>query len=84
MKLPDNIPHSLDCPYQWKHQQYNYSAKLEWQKANPGSVTKTLVYYCHVCKNGFTTTESDEISLKHYYSKKRSIVRKNKIKIINE
>jgi hypothetical protein len=84
MKLPDSIPHSLNCPYSWRHQQYHSKAELEWQKANPGSVVKTLVYYCHVCKNGFTTTESDTISLKHYNNKKRSLVRKDKIKKINE
>lgn len=79
MKLPNSIPHSLNCPYSC-----HSKAELEWQKANPGSVTKTLVYYCHECKNGFTTTESDTISLKHYNNKKRSLLRKDKIKKINE
>lgn len=46
MKLPNSIPHSLNCPY--------------------------------------TTTESDTISLKHYNNKKRSLVRKDKIKKIND
>jgi hypothetical protein len=78
MKLPDSIPHSLNCPYSC-----HSKAELEWQKA-PGSVTKNLVYYCHECKNGFTTTESDTISLKHYNNKKRSLVRKDKIKKIND
>ncbi len=74
MILPDSIPHWLDCPYCT-----SFEAKLEWQNANPGSISKSLVYYCDGCKNGFTTTKSDEISLKYYHSKKRSVYRKNKI-----
>ena len=80
MILPKNIPHSLRCPYcqpldGWEEQE----AKLEWQKANTGSISETLVYYCDNCKNGFTTTESDTISLSKYQSKKRSLLRKEKI-----
>ena len=74
MILPKNIPHSLRCPYCDKQE-----AKLEWQKANPGSISETLVYYCDNCRNGFTTTESDTISLSKYHSKKRSLLRKEKI-----
>jgi transcriptional regulator NrdR family protein len=74
MILPDSIPHCVDCPY-CTHSE----SKLEWQNANPGSFVETLVYYCDNCKNGFTTTESDTISLKRYHSKKRSVYRKNKI-----
>ena len=73
--LPNNIPHSIRCPYCDKQE-----AKLEWQKANPGSSSETLVYYCDSCKNGFTTTDSDTISLKRYHSKKRSVYRRDKIK----
>ena len=81
MILPKNIKHSLRCPWcqpeglNWKEQE----AKLEWQKANKGSISETLVYYCDNCKNGFTTTESDTISLSKYQSKKRSLLRKKKI-----
>jgi len=75
MNLPKSIPHSISCPYC-----NTFDSKLEWQKANPGSITKTLVYYCHKCRNGFTTTESDTISLKQHSNKKRSIARKDKIK----
>lgn len=76
MKLPDSIPHWIDCPYCTY-----FESKLKWQMANPGSVVETLVYYCDNCKNGFTTTESDTISLRHYHSKKRSVYRKS---IINK
>lgn len=72
--LPKNIPHSIRCP--WCQEQ---EAKLEWQKANTSSISETLVYYCDNCKNGFTTTESDTISLSKYQSKKRSLLRKEKI-----
>jgi predicted SprT family Zn-dependent metalloprotease len=37
-------------------------------------------YYCDDCRRGFTTKESDEISLRHFDNKKRSIVRIDKIK----
>jgi hypothetical protein len=81
MLLPKNIEHYLKCPYCTFD---DFDAILEWQKANPGSITKTLVYYCDNCKNGFTTTESDTISLNHFKNKKLSLVRKDKIKRINE
>jgi len=84
MNLPKSIPDSIKCPtcmpFDTSSEQL---AKLEWQKY-PGSLTEHLAYYCENCKNGFTTTESDEISLKRYNNKKRSIVRKNKINKINE
>jgi transcriptional regulator NrdR family protein len=80
MYLPQEIEHSLKCPYCAG----NFDAILEWQKANPGSITETLVYYCDNCRNGFTTTESDTISLKHFNNKKLSLIRKDKIKRINE
>jgi hypothetical protein len=79
MILPKSIPHSLRCPScqpfdGWKEQ----LANLKWDlHITTGS--KYLSYYCDNCKNGFTTTESDTISLKHYHSKKRSVYRKNKI-----
>ena len=79
MILPSSIPHSLKCPFCDKQ-----DVKLEWQKANTGSMSETLVYYCDNCKYGFTTTESDKISLKRYYSKKRSVYRKYKIKRLYE
>lgn len=77
--LPKNIPHSIRCPYCDKQE-----AQLEWQNSNPGSTSETLVYYCYKCKNGFTTTESDTISLKRYHSKKRSVYRRTKIKRLYE
>lgn len=73
MNLPISIPHLIICPYCQKE------SKLEWQKS---SFYEILVYYCHECKSGFTTTESDTISLKKYNLKKRSILRKDIIKKI--
>jgi len=79
MILPSSIPHSLRCPVcqpfdGWKEQ----LANLKWNlHITTGS--EHLSYYCDNCKNGFTTTESDTISLKRYHSKKRSVYRKNKI-----
>jgi protein-arginine kinase activator protein McsA len=73
MILPSSIPHSLRCPSCQEH-----LANLKWDlHITTGS--KYLSYYCDNCKNGFTTTASDTISLKHYHSKKRSVYRKNKI-----
>ena len=78
--LPKNIPHSIRCPYcqpfdGWKEQ----LANLKWDlHINTGS--EYLSYYCDKCRNGFTTTESDTISLSRYHSKKRSLLRKDKIK----
>ena len=80
--LPENIPHSLRCPYcqpldGWEEQE----AKLEWNLHPHPNGTKSdyLTYRCDKCKNGFTTTESDTISLNRYHSKKRSLLRKDKI-----
>jgi len=80
MILPSNIPHSLRCPScqtfdDWKEQ----LANLKWD-LHLLTGSKYLSYYCDNCKNGFTTTESDKISLRHYNSKKRSLLRKYKIK----
>jgi len=69
--LPKNIPHSMRCPF------CSGIAELEWYTS---SITEYLSYYCKVCENGFTTTESDTISLSRYRSKKRSLLRKDKIK----
>jgi hypothetical protein len=80
MILPTSIPHSLRCPScqpfdGWKEQ----LANLKWDlHITTGS--KYLSYYCDNCKDGFTTTASDIISLRHYNSKKRSLLRKDKIK----
>jgi len=78
--LPKNIPHSIGCPF------CQGIADLEWQK-NSTSMSMSffydhLSYYCKTCKNAFTTTDSDTISLKRYQVKKRSVYRKNKIKKI--
>jgi hypothetical protein len=83
MDLPKSIPHFIVCPsctpsdLNWNEQ----LAGLEWQIDAWGH--PYLVYYCKNCKNGFTTTESDTISLERYNSKKRSVLRKNKISKLN-
>ena len=83
MDLPNSIPHSIDCPScqpmdGWLKQ----LAKLEWalHPHASGQNIEYLTYYCENCNNGFTTTESDTISLNRYNSKKRSLFRKDKIK----
>jgi len=52
---------------------------LEWQKY-PFSISEHLSYYCDNCKSNSTTIESDTISLRNHSSKKRSLLRKDKIK----
>jgi len=76
MNLPDSIPHSIKCPICYSLES-NIEANLEWQNQNGNEY---LSYYCDNCKNGWTSDESDEISLRHYKSKKRSLLRKEKIK----
>ncbi len=76
MKLPDTICHSIECP-----SCSNDFSKLEWQKDISGN--DYLAYNCSFCKQSWTTTESDEISIKYRNIKKRSIKRKNKINKIN-
>ena len=78
MNLPNSIPHSIDCP----SCQSKQLAKLEWalHPHASGQNIEYLSYYCDNCNNGFTTTESDTISLNRYNSKKRSLFRKDKIK----
>ena len=73
MNLPDSVPHSIECP-----SCSNSIANLEWQKDNWGF--DYLVYTCYFCKEGWTTNESDEISKRSRQIKKRSLVRKDKIK----
>ena len=72
MKLPNSIPHSIECPFC-----ENSFSKLEYQKNTLGY--DYLVYYCDFCKSGWTTTESDTISLNLYNSLKRKKNRKDKI-----
>lgn len=60
----------------WKEQ----LAELEWQVDNSGYFY--LSYYCKNCTNGWTTNDSDEISLRQRKIKKRSLLRKDKIKKI--
>ena len=78
--LPNNISHSIRCPH------CGQEAKLECNlHPHPnGAKSEYLSYRCDSCKNGFTTTESDTISLKRYHSKKRSVYRKDKIKRLYE
>lgn len=73
MNLPNSIPHSIDCPC-------GQIANLEW--VYPNALRKYLSYYCKDCKNSFTTTSSDEVSMHIFNSKKRSLKRKGKIKKI--
>ncbi len=77
MILPNSIPHSLRCPFC-----EGKEAKLEWNfHPHPnGMKSEYLSYYCNNCKNGFTTTESDTISLGIYHNKKRkdTIIKKRK------
>ena len=77
MNLPNSIPHSIDCP-----SCDNSLAKLQSVKDNWGY--DYLVYNCSFCKQGWTTNESDEISISSRQSKKRSIKRKEKIKKIHK
>ena len=76
MFLPSSIPHSIRCHYCLT---FNQEAKLKW--TCDWSSTKYLSYYCDKCKNGFTTTESDTISLNRYNLNK---IRIQKIKKIYE
>ena len=71
--LPKSIPHSMECPVC-----SNSIAKLQWQKDSRGF--DYLIYSCSFCKEGWTTNESDEISIKNRQIKKRSLIRKDKIK----
>ena len=73
MNLPNSIPHSVDCP-----SCDNDLAKLQWQKDTSGY--DYLVYNCSFCKEGWTTNESDEISVKTRQNKKRNDKIKDKIK----
>jgi hypothetical protein len=79
MLLPNNIPHTLYCPH--CHEDDN-KANLKWNHHTPSGgyfTTEYLCYHCDKCDSGFTTTETDIISLNRYHSKKRSLVRKDKI-----
>ena len=73
MNLPNSIPHKIECP----HCDNSFS-ELEYQKSPSGY--DYLVYYCQFCKNGWTTSESDDISLSLQKNKIRSKQRKIKIK----
>ena len=85
MFLPSSIPHSIRCHYCLP---FNQESKLKWNEhPHPflnfygGKKSKYLSYYCDKCKNGFTTTESDTISLNRY---KLNKIRIQKIKKIYE
>lgn len=77
--LPKNIPHTLGCPHCQSGS--NQEANLHWRfHPHPnGDKSEYLSYYCDKCKHSFTTTESDTISMSRYRSKKRSLLRKDKI-----
>jgi len=79
--LAQNLPNSHPCSF------CSGTAILEEQDYQ--GVCKILVYYCNGCKNGFTTTESDTISVYRIKSaqrkRNRRIKRKEKINnILNE
>ena len=89
MKLPTTIAQTLRCPNCKPFDGKEQLANLKWNfHPHPGvkrssfSSSEYLVYYCNICNTGFTTTESDTISLRRYRSKKRSLIRKQKIKNI--
>ena len=82
MILPDSIPRSIKCPTCMPFDDCNEQlSKLEWQKY-PFRISEHLSYYCDNCKSNSTTIESDTISLRNHISKKRSLLRKDKIKRI--
>lgn len=79
--LAQNLPNSHLCSFCLG------TAILEEQDYQ--GICKVLVYYCNGCKNGFTTTESDTISVVRIKlaqrKRKRRINRKEKINnILNE
>lgn len=77
MVLNQNLPDKHLCAF------CGSDAILEEQDYQ--GICKILVYYCHNCKNGFTTTESDTISVKRIKSTQSKRKRRNrrKEKIIN-
>jgi hypothetical protein len=83
MLLPSNIPHTLKCPkckpFDGKYQSSNLKWDFHTYPINGVTKSEYLVYHCDICNARFTTTESDTISIKRYKSKKRSLVRKEKI-----
>ena len=78
MILTQNLPDKQQCAF------CSGDAILEEQDYQ--GICNMLVYYCHNCKNGFTTTESDTISVYRMKSaqrkNKRKKSRKEKIKNI--
>lgn len=75
MILTQNLPDKQPCAF------CSSDAILEEQDYQ--GICNMLVYYCHNCKQGFTTTESDTISVYRIQSaqrkRKRRISRKEKI-----
>jgi len=79
--LTRNLPDKQQCAF------CSSDAVLEEQDYN--GICKVLVYYCNGCKNGFTTTESDTISVVRIQSAQRKRIRRIKRKekinnILNE
>jgi hypothetical protein len=83
-ELPTTITQKLRCPNCKPFDGKEELANLKWSfHTHPGGAkSEYLVYYCDICNTGFTTTESDTISLRRYKSKKRGLIRKQKIKNI--
>ena len=80
MILTQNLPDKQPCAF------CSSDAILEEQDYQ--GICNMLVYYCHNCKQGFTTTESDTISVYRIQSaqrkRKRRISRKEKINNISK
>ena len=72
--LTRNLPDKQQCAF------CRGDAILEEQDYQ--GICNVLVYYCHNCKNGFTTTESDTISVYKIQSAQRKIKRRTKRKEI--
>lgn len=72
--LTRNLPDKQQCAF------CSSDAILEEQDYN--GICNVLVYYCSKCKNGFTTTESDTISVYRIQCAQRKIKRRTKRKEI--
>lgn len=70
--LVKNLPDKQQCAF------CSGDAILEEQDYQ--GICNVLVYYCHNCKDGFTTTESDTISVVRINSAQRKRKRRNKRK----
>lgn len=74
MILVRDLPKTQDCGF------CDNVSVLEEQDYQ--GICNILVYYCSKCKNGFTTTESDTISVYRIQTAQRKIKRRTKRKEI--